>query len=107
MALVSRELTGKTVDPTATHGGKDMLTVSQLEQQVNSSKAREVVGVLPGGRKCVIQQGNIFSVDDQWDCWVTPIQDGSAESLHWAAPSLNELVTRGGVHYAINILEMS
>jgi len=106
MPLIDSELTGKRMSLGATRGGKNMLTVLQIEQQVNSSKAREVVGILPSGYKCVIQQGNIFSVDDQWDCWVTPAQDSAVEPLHWAAPSLNELVTRGGTHYAINILEM-
>src|ERR1700740_2427375 len=107
MLLNDRELTEKRISSGANRGEKNVLTVAQLEQQVNASKAREATGLLPGECKCVIQQGNVFSVDALWDCWVTPLLKGTFESLHWAASSLDELVTTGRAHYAIDLLAMS
>ena len=99
--------TSRTIESETPLGGKPLLTVLQLKQQVHSSTAREATGDLPDGRRCVIQQGNILSVDDLWDCWISLGQKKRGELVHWAAASLQELVTTGQVHYGINILEMS
>jgi hypothetical protein len=86
---------------------KDAISIAQMEQQLNANRAREVTGSLPDGRMCVIQQGNVFSVDDLWDCSINPMQMSVLPSLHWAAPSLGELVATGRTRYDINILQIA
>lgn len=107
MPLAGSKMREEEMSSGAIPAEQNRVTLSQLELEVTTCRAREVSGIVSGGRKCVIQQGNILSLDDQWDCWITEKRDGVVESLHWAAPSLKELVMIGRVRYAVNLLEMS